>query len=408
MPPTLTAGSPSLLRRLNSVAVLRTIREQGPISRADLARAVGISKPTVNEAVELLRRAGLVSEALADGDGQPRRPGRRARLLTFRGDLGHVLGIDIGASNVVAVVADLNGVVTTRERRRVRAAERRSARAMLAAARAVAHEALRGAAIKPDELRAVGVGTPGIVDPASGRVTLAPQLGGWEGIPLGHRVGRWFGCPILVDNEVHLSLLAERWRGAARGIDDALFVQIGVGIGGGILIGGNVYRGADGAAGEIGYLPLFEAGGEALGPFEAAAGGTAFAALGRSAARPGGVLLELAGGDPEAIDAEIVFAAAARGDDEAQQVLRELLERLARGVAAALVVLNPSTLIVGGGVSRAGAALLEPLEDRLRALVPLPPRVVLSELGDESVALGAAKLALDVVEQRLFELEAVW
>jgi predicted NBD/HSP70 family sugar kinase len=88
-------------------------------------------------------------------------------------------------------------------------------------------------------------------------------------------------------------------------------------------------------------------------------------------------------------------------------VLDELLERLARGVAAALVVLNPSTLIVGGGVSRAGDALLEPLADRLRALVPLPPRVVLSELGDEAVALGAAKLALNAVEEQLFELEAV-
>ena len=401
----LPAGSPSLLRRLNSVAVLRTIRERGPISRTELARVVGISKPTVNEAVELLRRAGYVSETLAESDGQPRRPGRRARLLAFRGDLGHVLGIDIGASNVVAVVADLNGVVVGRERRRVRAAERRSARALLAAARAVADQALGAVGVRADELRAVGVGTPGIVDPASGRVTLAPQLGGWEGIPLGRRVGRWFGCPILVDNEVHLSLLAERWRGAARGVDDALLVQIGVGIGGGILIGGDVYRGADGAAGEIGYLPLFEAGGEGLGPFEAAAGGTAYAELGRGAARPGSALLELAGGDSEAIDAEVVFAAAARGDPGAQRVLEQLLDRLARGVAAALVVLNPSTLIVGGGLSRAGGALLEPLEERLRALVPLPPRVVLSELGDESVALGAAKLALDVVEQQLFELE---
>src|SRR5438067_12271815 len=124
MPSTLPAGSPSLLRRLNSVAVLRAIRERGPISRTELARLVGISKPTVNEAVELLRRAGYVSETLADGDGQPRRPGRRARLLAFRGDLGHVLGIDIGARHVVSVVADLNGTVGGRERRRVRAAGR--------------------------------------------------------------------------------------------------------------------------------------------------------------------------------------------------------------------------------------------------------------------------------------------
>jgi predicted NBD/HSP70 family sugar kinase len=291
----------------------------------------------------------------------------------------------------------------------VRSAERHSAGAMLAGARTVAADAIHSAGIERGDLKAVGIGTPGIVDPASGRVTLAPQLGGWEGLQLERSARRWFECAILVDNEVHLSLLAERWRGAARDIDNALFVQIGVGIGGGILIGGDVYRGAHGAAGEIGYLPLFEAGDgpDGLGPFEAAAGGTAYAALGRNAARPGSALLELAGGDPEAIDAEIVFAAAAHGDRRARRVLDELLERLARGVSAALVVLNPSTLIVGGGISRAGADLLEPLERRIRELVPLPPRVVLSELGDEAVALGAAKLALDAVEQQLFELEAV-
>ena len=124
---------------------------------------------------------------------------------------------------------------------------------------------------------------------------------------------------MLVDNEVHLSVLGERWRGSAQGIDDALYVQVGVGIGGGILIGGDVYRGVGGAAGEIGYLPIFDdddAGRDGLGPFEHAAGGTAFARLGRRAAAAGEspTLLELAGGDLDAIDAEMVFAAADRGD----------------------------------------------------------------------------------------------
>lgn len=405
-----TGGSPSLLRRLNSAAVLHAIRDGGPISRAELARRVGISKPTVNEAVELLLRAGYVTEARADGETRPRRPGPRARLLEFRGDLGHVLGIDIGANKLVTLVTDLNGSVVGRERRRVRAAERRSADAMLGAVRAAAAAALDDAGVERRGLKAVGVGTPGVVDPASGRVSLAPQLGGWEGLQLGSRLRRSFpDCPILVDNEVHLSVLAERWLGAARGIDDAFFVQIGVGIGGGILIGGQLYRGAAGAAGEIGYLPLeaTEEGHDGLGPFEAAAGGTAFARLGRAAAAAGGGLLARAGGDPDSIDAEVVFAAAAAGDAAARSILGELLDRLARGIAAAVVLLNPSTVILGGGIARAGERLLEPLEARIHALVPIPPLLVLSALGEDAVALGAAKLALDSVEQELFELEAV-
>ncbi len=404
MPP----GSPRLLRRLNSAAVLRTIRGSGPISRAALARATGLSKPTVNSAVELLLESGYVAEHLAAVDAETRRPGPRARLLTFRGDLGHVLGIDIGAEKVLVVVADLTGDVLGSARRRSGATEHRSAENLLDLVEAVTEEALANGGVDRTSLQAVGVGTPGVVDPVSGRVVLAPQLDGWEGIQLARRLEPAFPCPVLVDNEVHLSVLGERWRGSAQGIDDALYVQVGVGIGGGVLIGGDVYRGAAGAAGEIGYLPLFDDGAErnGLGPFEHAAGGTAFARLGRAAAVAGesAALLEHAGGDVEAIDAEVVFAAAAAGDETARAIVDEVIGRLARGIASAITILNPSTVIVGGGVSRAGDRLLEPLERHIAGLVPVAPRVVLSELGDESVALGAARLALQDVEERLFDV----
>jgi predicted NBD/HSP70 family sugar kinase len=215
---------------------------------------------------------------------------------------------------------------------------------------------------------------------------------------------------VLVENEVHLSVLAERWRGAARGIDDALFVQAGYGIGGGLLVDGRLYRGANGAAGEIGYLPVAgdEATRDGLGPFEHAAGGSAYARHGSRAAgrRDGRRLLELAGGDPEAVDAEIVFAAAAEGDPAALAIVDELVGRLAEGVAAATVVVNPATVIVGGGLSRAGETLLAPLTHRLGELTPIPPRVVLSDLGEESVALGAVRLGVQMVEERLLGIAA--
>jgi predicted NBD/HSP70 family sugar kinase len=403
----LPSGSPSLLRRLNSAAILHTIRADGPISRAELARATGLSKPTVKEVAELLLRSGYVTESRAEGHTQPRRPGPRARLLSFRGDMGHVLGIDIGANKVLALVADLTGEVVATERRQTGSRERRSADALLELVATVAEGALSAASVRRFAVKAVGVGTPGVVEPVSGRVTLAPQLGGWEGLPLASRLETSLPGPVLVDNEVRLSLLAERWRGIARSVDDALFVQIGVGIGGGVLIGGDVYRGAGGAAGEIGYLPVFdtEEASDGLGPFEHAAGGSAFARLGRRAAASGEstMLLELADGDLDAIDAETVFAAAGHGDPGARAILDEVLERLARGVASAVALLNPSTVIVGGGLSRAGTALLEPLERRICELVPVPPRVVLSSLGDESVALGAVRLALQAVEERLFD-----
>jgi predicted NBD/HSP70 family sugar kinase len=409
------AGSPRLLRRLNSAAVLRAIRAGAPISRSELARVTGLSKPTVNGAVELLLDSGYLTERVADIDYGARRPGPRARLLSFRADLGHVLGIDIGANKVLVVVADLTGEILGTVRRPTSTGERQSADALLDLVGSAADDVLAAAGVDRSSLKAVAVGTPGVVDPASGRVTLAPQLGGWEGIRLGSRLEPSFPCSVLVDNEVHLSVLAERWRGAAQGINDALYVQVGVGIGGGVLIGGDVYRGAGGAAGEIGYLPIVDdehVGPNGLGPFEHAAGATAFARLGRRAAEAGEsqALLELAGGDVDAIDAEVVFAAADRGDEAAERILDDLLLRLARGIASAVTILNPSTVIVGGGLSRAGERLREPLERLVASLVPVAPRVVLSTLGDESVALGAARLALQAVEERLFDvgdLEAV-
>src|SRR5206468_4508277 len=193
----------------------------------------------------------------------------------------HVLGIDIGANKVLVLAADLAGNVLARERRKT---GKRQSDALLALVEDAAADALHAAGLDGESLKAVGVGTPGVVDPVSGRVTLAPQLAGWEGIELGARLEPAFGCPVVVDNEVRLSLLAERWRGAAQEIDDAFFVQIGIGIGGGVLFGGEVYRGASGAAGEIGYLPLFDdEPSDGLGPFEHAAGGSAFARLAQRA-----------------------------------------------------------------------------------------------------------------------------
>ena len=402
----LPAGSPQLLRQLNSAHVLRAIRSHGPISRAELASTIGLSKPTVNQVVEGLLGDGTVLESEASGEERPLRPGRRARLLRFRADLGHVLGIDIGANKLLIVVADLNGDVVASERRPVQVGERADAEALLKHVQAAVTRALAVAGVRRSLLQAVGVGTPGVVDPATGRLTLAPQLGGWDGLTLGRRLQRSFSCPVLVENEVHLSVLAERWRGAAQGIDDALFVQAGYGIGGGLLVGSRLYRGANGAAGEIGYLPFAEdwSPRNGLGAFEHAAGGSAYARHGRRAASAaaGRRLLELAGGDLDAIDAEIVFAAATEGNAAALTIVATLVRRLARGIAAAVVVLDPRTVIVGGGLSRAGETLLRPLERELAGLVPIPPHVVLSDLGEQAVAYGAVRLAVLKIEEHLF------
>jgi predicted NBD/HSP70 family sugar kinase len=394
---------------MNAALLLRTIAEHDGLTRADLARVTGLSKPTVNEVVETLLASGYVHELPDDHDGAAkRRPGRPGRRISFRADLAHVVGVDVGANKILALVADLNGTVLASERRRTRAVH--DAADLLDEVRAVIAAVLEAAGPMTGALAAVGVATPGVVDPTTGRISLAPQLTGWEGTSLAAALAPHFACPVLVDNEVHLSLLAERWKGAAQDAEHAFLLQIGMGIGGGTLIAGELYRGAQGAAGEVGYLPApdgDDAPTDGLGPFEHAAGGGAFARLGRRAAATsaGGKLLELAGGDPEEIDAEVVFAAARLADPAAMEIVEEIVGRLAAGIASVAVVINPAVVIVGGGVSRAGADLLEPLERHVRRLAPIPPPLVLSTLGDEAAAIGAVRLAVLHAEERLYALE---
>lgn len=405
-------AAPSLLRRMNAALVLDVIRADGPITRADIARATRLSKPTVNEVVRGLAERGYVVEnAPVDGD-HARRPGPRGRLLSFRADLGHVLGLDIGADKVLVAVSDLAGHVVATERRRTAHGQAPDIALVLDQARAVAADACRAAGVTRSDIKAVGVGTPGVVDSSSGAVTLAPQISGWNGVPLAAQLQSSFACPVLVENEVHLAMLAERWSGAACETSDAFLIHVGVGIGGAVLIDGRLYRGASGAAGEIGYLPLDDGADEdpdrQLGPFERTAGGHGFARLGQAAARaPGGELLrELAGGDPDGVDAEIVFLAAARHNAAAARIVAQGVGRLARGIATVVLVMNPEVVILGGGISRAGEALRADVERRLRAFVPVMPRVVLSEFGDNAVTLGAVRLALQAVDADLFAFQA--
>jgi predicted NBD/HSP70 family sugar kinase len=397
------SGSPSVLRRLNRNHVLREVRRSGPISRGDLAAITGLSRPTVNEVVGELLEAGVAMESLSTAT--PTRPGPRAKLVRFRADAGHVVGIDIGATKTVVHLTDLEGTLLAS--RRDVTGQTRSRADVLRIIRGCLDDVTERASVPLAAIQAVGIGTPGVVDPVTGALSLTPQLPGWEGIVLSEELDPRISAPVNVVNEVHLAVLGERWRGAARDVGDAVYLHIGVGIGLGILIHGQLYRGGAGAAGEIGYLPLaedVEGRPEGVGALEYASSGAAFARRGREAARreDGARLRELAGGDPDAVDAQTVFAGAREGDPAAVSITVELIGLLARATASVCLILNPSTVILGGGLSQAGSALAAPLERQLRSLVPIVPSVRISELGDEAVAHGAVRLALDAVDERLY------
>ena len=410
------ATTPHFMRRTNATLVLQAVRDHGPLSRTGLAKLTGLSKPTVNEIVSRLCAQGYIREGESRSARQER-PGPRATSLSFVADVGYLMGLDLGSARIAAMVTDLTGRPLAHEQKHLgNGAEAATAERFMAAVEDLVASALAAAQVSRDRLWSVGVGIPGFIDQEQGSLTLAPAFAGWRNVPFRQLLASLFGCPVFIENKVQLSALAEQRWGAARDVQNAVYLHLGTGIGMGLLIRGEIFCGADGFAGEVGFMDLPDPADPTpfnFGSFEWAAGGLAYARLGRRAVENGQSprLAELSRRAAGAVRAEMVFQAAREGDVAAQAILDTLVGRLATGVANICCVLNPEMVILGAGLSRAGTMLLDPLRERVAALVPVPPRhMTISALSGRSTVLGAVERALRAVEDnrfRLFEDPAV-
>ncbi len=376
----LTGGDPSLLRRINSAVVLHALRATDCATLTEITRVTGLSRPTVEGVVEGLVETGLVVEQAAE-EGAARKQGRPARRFRFRAEAGHLLGLDIGAHRVTAVLADLDGRVLGTLSKDV--TETAAADERLDRLRSTVAELLRRAGVARGSLRAVGVGSPGIVE-ADGTVRLGTALPEWTGLRLGERLSRSFRCPVIVENDANAAAVAEHWKGAAADSDDIVFVLAGLSPGAGSLIGGRLHRGYGGAAGEIGALHL----------------------LGREATPE--ALLSTTDEPLHPLDEQAVaevFAHAREGDLRARAAVDRFVRRLIHDVAALVLALDPELVVIGGWANGLDD-VLEPLRQELARYCLRPPRVTLSTLGEAAVATGALRLALDHVEEELFAVES--
>lgn len=385
-------GTP-VLRRINTAAVLAAARRSAPEPRriTELARATGLTRPTVAQAVDQLVAAGWLVEHAPSAGGSG--GGRPAVRVSLNGRAAPVLGLDVGAHTVTAGVADLAGAPLSVTHRPVR---RRGARHILRLVEDARTEALSLAGIDATDVAMVVVGTPGIVDAATGRVVYAPSLPGWTSIDLVEHLAPTFGCPVLVENDADLAALAVAQAHDCTGT--VLAVRWGERLGAGVIIDGRLHRGA-GAAGEIGFIRVPGADPSAQddrGPLERTVGAEAIVELARREAV----------GHPESplatapVDAAAVFASAAAGDAVAKAVVERVASTLAEALAPALLTLCPDAVIVSGGVARAGAVLLDVLRRHLSDLTLIPPRVELSTLAENATLTGAFLTALDHVWQK--------
>ena len=312
---------------------------------------------------------------------------------------GYVVGIDIGRAWIRVAAADLSGEIVARRDERNRA---RSGSALVRSVAAVAHEVVEAAGLTWKQVQHTVVGGPGVFDPDSDRLRHAPNVPGWSRPGVMSELREALPPTVALDNDANLAAVGERSYGSGRDARTFVYVSVGTGIGMGVIIDGELYRGAHGAAGEVGYLPLGEDG----------AGGAA----GRDARRRG-ILEEAASADAVvrtakrlgmqgATSAKRVFAAARAGDELALAAVDAEAQRLALVVGTVAAIVDPEFVLLGGGVGSNIDLLRPPLERRLGELTPLAPPVAEGELGQDAIVLGAVASALDTARDLVFEQRA--
>ncbi len=374
------------LRERNRLEVLEVVRGKGSVSRADIARRTGLARSTVSTLVNELLGAGLLVERGAPEDASATQ-GRPPVLLSFDPGAGAVLGLHFDHPVLRVAVADLGYTILAETELAMDVDH--DAQDSLDAAAALVDTVLKESGVERDRLLGAGVGLAGPIHGATGTVGSSAIMPGWVGMPLAQELEARLGVPVHVDNDANVGALAESVLGAGRGAAEMAYIMLGSGIGAGLIIGGQVYRGSGGTAGEIGHVlvdehgPLCRCGNR--GCLETYAGAGALLDL-----------LRRQHGDALTVDGLVALA---RGGDAAcQRVIADAARFV--GVAAATLcnALNPELLVIGGELAGTGELLLEPLRASIaRYAIPAAAdgvRVVAGELGERAELLGALVLVL--------------
>jgi predicted NBD/HSP70 family sugar kinase len=380
------AATPPLLRDLNERTVLDAIRRRAPISRAEISRAVGISKPTVSVALQSLLDAGLVQQAEASSDG----PSYGATFFEPVPDAALALGLDLGARFLRGAICDLLGRVCARQDIELAGAD---VRGVLELAANLHDRLIAVCGCAPETIHGAVVGVPGVVLPGGDEVHLAENVHGLEGMPIGAELERRLGMSVTVENDVNLAAVGERWQGVARGVEEFAFLSIGTGLGAGVVLHGELHRGRHGAAGEVDYA----LGGGIERQSDPCAAAISTYARGLAGTDGAGTTLA------PPFDVRSIFAAARAGDRTALAVVEEEARRIALHIVPIAAVADIELVVVGGGIGANGDLLLAPVRAFLKELLPYPPRVEVSSLGDAAVLSGALAIGRQAALDGVFE-----
>lgn len=379
-------GDQQLMKKMNKAIVLNTIRQQQPLSRADISATIGLNKATVSSLVSELIDSRLVTEI---GPGVSS-GGRKPTLLLFNKNAGYAVGIDIRVSDLLAVLVDLEGNVI--EERTFPLADV-SSNYVIEQLQLCIAELVSQAPLSPYGLIGIGIGVPGLVN-ERGDVVSAPNLG-WENVSLASPLADHFNVSVHIDNEANAGATSEKLFGAGRDSNNLIYVSIGVGIGAGMMISDELYRGISNFSGEVGHMTIVE-----NGPICRCGNEGCWETLASEKAllKQAAELWGNSGNETSSISLSFILDKAENGDEAARELFRSIGYHLGIGLSNLINILNPELIVIGNRLSVAGKwlepSILETFNKRSLTYHRQKAELVFAELGVRSTALGAAAFAI--------------
>lgn len=376
-----TPGSQTSLHRANLERVVRAVRMAGSLTQAEIARTTGLSAATVSNIVRELKDGGTVEVTPTSAGG------RRARSVSLSGDAGIVIGVDFGHTHLRVAVGNLAHQVLAEESEPLDVDA--SSAEGFGRAEVLVKRLIEATGISPDKVVGVGLGVPGPIDVESGTLGSTAILPGWTGINPSEELSARLGVPVYVDNDANLGALGELVWGAGRGVKDLAYIKVASGVGAGLVIEGQIYRGPGGTAGEIGHITLDES-----GPVCRCGNRGCLETF--AAARYVLPLLQPSHGTE--LTMERVVQLAREGDPGCRRVVADVGRHIGSGVANLCNLLNPSRVVLGGDLAEAGELVLAPIRESVsRYAIPSAARqlsVAPGALGGRAEVLGALALVL--------------
>lgn len=391
------------VKNINKHALLELVRfASGGISRADLARQMGLSRAAISSIVNDLLATDILRETQRETQRETVSSGRPPINLEINPQRGFVVGIDIGVTHISMGVADLAAQVL--HEIDIPFSVEQGPKHGLALVDKELRDLLSQAGIMLEAILAIGVGVPGPVVADKGAVSEPPVMPGWNNFPIRDHLQTLWGCPISLNNDAEMGALGEWVYGAGRGEQHLAYIKVGSGIGAGFLLNGRIYCGVSGSAGEIGHITVDPNGPRCTcgnrGCLEVFSGGQAIAKQAQEAMRSNGRTQLSSLAPIDKITAREVAMAAQRGDLAAQQILAQAGAALGTAVANFINLLNPGMVVIGGGVAQIGDLFLQPIreavQERSLRAVAQNVRITAAVLGRRSSLMGAVAQAITI------------